>query len=428
MKTFSPLSIIEPAAASSRRQPVRQTRTNPARTVTNLARPAGGRGSIEGPLSNGQSTNGAPGFFPAITHFTDSIAALPKEMVRHYTMLKEVDAKIYGPEEVLGQLVTAARKAPIPPRTIAPLEQAKDDSILYTDAAHSVSGSTAEEAPAVGAPQGEAASQPEERTNHDRTDLSRRKLFYNLRMVMGEMLMTLDEKNHVMSTAVEGLDKQLARCESSYPHIENEISEEARYGSLNHWAYTDKTAEKKGTTAGERTRREAAAAHNLAAAAAAMHEGDAALRSEARREAIAARKQRNHHIDSDFDDGRTGTQPAAKRIQNSGKGRKAVEISGTANGVILGLGISNGAPSVVPTAPNKRRRIEKPNPGTSHNVLLLEKSMSTVFGTNGTGSQGKASSPHEIPAVEATKKRARGAGAAIAVNGNGRRRYSKFSL
>ena len=54
-----------------------------------------------------------PGFFPAITHFTNSITALPKEMIRHYTMLKEVDAKIYGPEAELGQLLSQALKDPL---------------------------------------------------------------------------------------------------------------------------------------------------------------------------------------------------------------------------------------------------------------------------------------------------------------------------
>jgi hypothetical protein len=42
-----------------------------------------------------------PGFYPALTHFTDAIDALPREVMRHFSMMKEVEAKLYGPEEEL---------------------------------------------------------------------------------------------------------------------------------------------------------------------------------------------------------------------------------------------------------------------------------------------------------------------------------------
>lgn len=74
-----------------------------------------------------------PGFFPAITHFTNSITALPKEMIRHYTMLKEVDAKIYGPEAELGQFLGEALKNP-PPAT--PASVASQGIVHFQKARH----------------------------------------------------------------------------------------------------------------------------------------------------------------------------------------------------------------------------------------------------------------------------------------------------
>ncbi len=403
MKPFSTNTVTEAPMASNRRQPVRQTRTNPTRTATNPALP---RGSVGGPLDNGPVAN--PGFCPAITHFTDSITALPKEMVRHYTMLKEVDAKVSGPEEIVKELVNAALRSPVPSRKPAVEQQAIDPLGSKDGTSPPIAGSANNLAASNAQHQERPPSQHREIL--DSTDLARRHLFRNMRMIMSEMLMTLDEKNHVMSTAIDGLDKQLMRCESSYPYIENEVSEEARYGNLNHWAYHEKAAEKKGTTAGERTRREAAAAHQLASV---NHEVEgAALRSELRREAMAARK-RNQHLDSDFDD----RQSTLKKQQSTGKGRRGVDTASPANGTGVGLGIANGSNATAP--PSKRRKIEKPNTGSTLGGIPIDRAMSSVYGSNGGSARGNAGSPRETPADEAAKKRGRGVAAA---NGSGRRR------
>ena len=109
MRTFTGSSTaLEASGSSSRRQPLRQTRTNPARTSLNITSTV----DVSGDAQDGANEE-SPGFFPAITHFTDCITALPKEMIRHYQMLKEVDAKIYGPEEKLGQLLSAGLRAPM---------------------------------------------------------------------------------------------------------------------------------------------------------------------------------------------------------------------------------------------------------------------------------------------------------------------------
>lgn len=398
---------------SNRRQPARQARTNPPRNGASATRPFGGRGSLLGQQDDRAAANASPGFFPAITHFTDSISALPKEMIRHYTMLKEVDAKICGPEDTLKQLVNTALKAPVPPRKY-PLPDRNPEHYSNTatranpSAAGSVSGNAT-----LGVPSHEETdSQHEAPTPLEIAEYSRRQMFLQLRVVMSEMLTTLDEKNHVMSTATDALTKQLKRCESSFPHISEEISEETRLGNPRHWAYLDKTAEKKGTTAGERTRRDAAAANNLAASATLTQEGElAALRSEARREAVAARKQRAQHVDSDFDDTRGAKKPPAQA-----KTRKVADSNPVSNG--SGLGITNGQSGSAPNPP-KRRRVEKPVSAGIFSGMSMERSLSSVYGTTATAGRGGGVSPRETPAVETMKKRGRGG---TVTNGTTRRR------
>ena len=406
MKSSGVTTVIEPSPSTSRRQPVRQTRTNPSRNALNSSGPFGGRGSLGRSLEDSGDTTSAPGFFPAITHFTDSIDALPKEMIRNYTMLKEVDAKIYGPEDALKQMVSVALKAPAPVRKDRTSQRDSDgQSYSGTGTNLSVSGSVIGTNVLAGASQ-ESTNSHEDPVNFDLADLPRRKLFFQLRMIAGEMLATLDEKNHVLAVAAETLDKQLARCESSYPYVSNEISEESRYGNIHHWAYLDKTTEKKGTTANERTRREAATTSGLAAAL--TQEGElAAMRSEARREALAAKK-RAPPGDSDFDDNRT-----VKKL-NTAKGKKMADTSSTSTTV--GLGITNGATTTGLTVSHKRRKVEKTVVAGGVEGLAMERSLSAVYGPTAVTSRGGAGSPRDTPAVEASKKRAR---AGTITNGNG---------
>ena len=388
MKAFTGPAVVELPAASNRRQPVRQTRTNSTKMASN-AQPQGGA-LVQ--LTDVER-NANPGFYPAIQHFTDAIAALPKEMIRHYTMLKEVDAKIYGPEALLGELITQALKAPPPPRTKPSIPKASRST---KQSAIPASGGPSTAADSADASRLEISTRPETQEEADAIDWARRKHFHSIRQTMADMLVTLDEKNHVLNTALDGLDKQMKRCNSSYPYIEDEISEEARYGSLTHWAYTEKTAEKKGIMAGERTRR---AANAAAANAAAQEAEGAAMRSEQRREALAAKKNRNHNLDSDFDDGRA----TSKKTQAGSKGRKAADV---ALGNSLGLGIASGVP------PSKRRKVEK-LVGSS---LGPERAMATVFGS----SRGGAGSPRDLSVNDAPGKR-KGRGG-LTLNGNGRRR------
>ena len=367
---------------SNRRQPARQARLNPARNATN-ARTLGG--GTFGAQQEPPKPDIAPGFFPGIMHFTDSITALPKEMVRHYTMLKEVDAKIYHPEETLKKLVGESFKRPPPQPTTIP---GLDASQYTTKHRHGV---------------GETVSDPTDPDNLDaRFDRQHRELQLQLRVVANSMLVTLDEKNHVLGNATDHLEKLLARCESSWDTIEEEISEVTRIGNLEHWAYTNNAPTEKKASAHEARPRREAATNNLAALA---NTADLEGRFDGRT-VLGSRKHRLPQGDSDFD------EPRAAKRNVTGKGKKP-EITSAPS--LAGLGITNG------TA-NKKRKIEKTAPATGGHAM--DRSASSLYGNSMRG----AGSPRETPALEASKKRNRNTGGALAAAVQGRKRYGESSV
>jgi hypothetical protein len=406
MKTSKPLP--SDLSSSRRAQPLRQTRNNPPRSSISGARPFGSRGSISGGLEE-QTIE----IFPAITHFADAITALPKELVRHFTLLKEVDAKIFAPEEDLGKLVDAALNAPPLQRPQAiEAQHALGSASAPMSAQGSINGSV------TNGQVGSANSAPDavdaynsSNLVYEQANLPRRQLFQHVAYTMQNMLVSLDEKNHVISTAAEALNKQLARIDDCFPYIELEISEEARYGSTTHWAYPENRIPKSGAAGG--SRREIAAVNHLSAAAQHMAE-EAAARSDARKQALLERKKGKHqHLDSDFDDHHDGRHKE-KKLHGNSKIRKAADAS-----LGVGLGITNGAGTN--GNPPKRRKLAEKGPAAGAG---MERSLSSVFGSNGTAATKKAASPRETPGPEA-KKRSRATGA---TNGQTRKRYVLCSL
>jgi hypothetical protein len=349
------------AAAPGRRQSTRQV-VRTSRPQNYYARNFSGRGLADGPSP---SNDAQPGFFPAIQHFTDAVDALPKEVIRHFSMLKEVEAKLHAPDEQVRRLAAAITDLSPPQRTKQP-PQAYFPSL---SAHNSVDGSR--HGSVVGTQGSDGTLNGD---GNELADRERQALFYNLNMNIAIMAPVLDEKIAVLSTANQTLQRQLDRMMSSYNHIPEEVSDEARLGNPKHWAYvTDKETKK----APERTRREVVSTntHTLAAAAAAV-EGEFASRSEARREAVAARKIRAAQIDSDFDD-----RPAPKK--GPGKAKKTVEDPKS-----VGLGIANGVPG-----PGKRKKV----PGS----VPMERSASGALTGVGKASQ---ASPRETPDIVPKKR------------------------
>lgn len=116
------MSLVSSSALNSQgqgiRQSNRQTRTNPSRTSKTVGRSSFGFGL--GSTDDMPATSPVPhGFYPALTHFTDAVTALPREFRRHNSLLKEVDAKAWALEENLLQLLQLSSKShpvPHPPR------------------------------------------------------------------------------------------------------------------------------------------------------------------------------------------------------------------------------------------------------------------------------------------------------------------------
>ena len=330
--------------------------------------------------------------------------------MRHFTLLKEVDAKIFAPEEDLGRLVDAALNTPPPERRQAvDTHHALGPTSAPMSAQGSINGSI------VNGHVGSVASLPDvvdvySAANgvYDQANNYRRQLFQHCAYTMSNMLVSLDEKNHVISTAAEALNKQLARMDDCFPYIELEVSEEARYGSVTHWAYPENRTTKSGSNGG--SRRDLGSGNNLSAATQHLVD-EAAARSDARKAAILAKKGTKHQqMESDFEEHNERHKESSKKLHGNSKIRKAADAS-----LGVGLGITNGAGTN--GNPPKRRKVDK----GSISGLSMERAMSGVFGSNGTASKGKAASPRETPGPDGTKKRNR---AGATTNGQtGRKRY-----
>ncbi|KAB5585404.1 hypothetical protein GE09DRAFT_25325 [Coniochaeta sp. 2T2.1] len=385
MKTAKP-PATEPATGSSRRaQPVRRTRTNPARTT----------GPSNGPnaLNSGQPDDQPIDIFPAVTHFTDAITALPKELVRHFTLLKEVDAKIFAPEESLFKLIEAALNAPPPD----PPRSFNDASSSVAPASAPMSGQNSSTGVPFNGhfPAAPSNDEPINPSLFDPSNLPRRQLYRQTAFKIQEMLVSLEEKNHVISTANEALQKQLGRIEDLWPHLEGEFSDEAKWGSTTHWAYLEnRIAKANNNSQAERSRREGAA--TLSAAAQQLAE-EAAARSSDRKQALAAKKNSKTNQPNDADADSKPQEQASRKSQATGKSRKP---AGDGTGGV-GLGISNIATANGANPPPKRRKVDKQ--AQNNSGAGVETAMSSVFGPG--AAKPKTTSPSGTPGPEGTKKR-----------------------
>lgn len=97
-------------------QTARSTRTNPSRASRTLGRSsfALGHGSSTAVAGDDAASTVPHGFYPALTHFTDAVAALPREFRRHNSLLKEVDAKAWALEDQLLRLLVCANESEPP--------------------------------------------------------------------------------------------------------------------------------------------------------------------------------------------------------------------------------------------------------------------------------------------------------------------------
>ncbi|KAI1858659.1 hypothetical protein JX265_010752 [Neoarthrinium moseri] len=396
MKTAKPLPAEAVAGAgagagaasaqTSRRQPARQARSNPPRSSL--------------PVVAGRDPHGLDqpiDIFPGITHFTDAITSLPKDLVRHFTLLKEVDAKIFAPEDKLFQLVEEALSSnPPEPRLALPSTSAQDtaSSIAPTSAPMSAQNSSAGFTTNGSLPGAPSTDQNYNATVYDPANIPRRQLFRETAFKIQEMLVSLEEKNHVMTTANEALSKHLARIDNVWPHLEGEFSDEAKWGSNTHWAYPENRISR--ANAAERSRRDGASA--ITAAAQQLAE-EAAARTEARKQAVAEKRRiKNQQQDSDADADHEKKAEPSRKQGNSTKSRKTADTS-----TPVGLGITADTPAASANPPQKKRKVDKEK-ATANGGQPMERAMSSVFGNNN-ASKAKTSSPRTTPAPEASQKK-----------------------
>ncbi|KAA8903097.1 hypothetical protein FN846DRAFT_954519 [Sphaerosporella brunnea] len=240
--------------ATARRQPIRQART------------------VRKPVpktANGTETSAqhhAPAkFYPALKAFTDAVDALPSEIIRHFTLLREVDAKACLPEANLRNLIDAAERLPASDdpyaydaamealKKLVGLRQRRDaDPMFASNATPAALLAELEKLEAAD------AAPPEGNTVLGNPE-SRRARYHQIRAQISDLLVTQEEKIHVITTAVEALQKHLSRVEHAFAYVEVEIPAIYRQGNPEHWGY--KEPMRRGTAAQiarekERERRE----------------------------------------------------------------------------------------------------------------------------------------------------------------------------
>ena len=309
-------------------------------------------------------------------------------------MLKETEGKAYQHDQAISDLLgTISKLPPTPSQPSAEPPQPFTYLPLANSAAQSVNGSIADSATSSRAQNvPDVESKSSDPKTADPQLMQRQGLFSQLHSQMSYLTTVLDEKNMVLSAANDTVCRSLARLDSSFPYIENEVSEEARLGSNTHWAlpHMKEFRRMNGGGHSERSRRDFQVVGTLSAAATAIHEGEiAATRSEARREAMhAAKRNRAANFDSDADERILSRKPAT-----SSKSRKAQDAPEV-----------KGGSSTANTQANKRRRVEKAN-------AQSEKAMSAAL--HGRLGVNRGSS-RDTPLIEATKKRSKPAQAAPA--------------
>lgn len=214
-----------PPLSSRRSQPMRQARANPSRRSTLSTVTKNARRNISNVTSQQQQSVNQR-FYPALASFTDSIDALPAEIIRNFTLLREVDAKACHPEEQLRRYIAAVKTLPPPAdpneqdlaleflRRQEDLEQRREDALSNGENAHESSGESVEHYPET-----------------------RRSRLQQIRMVLQDLLPMLDEKIHVITGTAEALNKHNLRVDQAYAYVQSEIPEMYRTGNPDHWGY-----------------------------------------------------------------------------------------------------------------------------------------------------------------------------------------------
>lgn len=242
------------------------------------------------------------GLYPGINDFADALEALPLETVRHFTLLREIDAKCTTTTPLVADLIAKFLELPIPK---------KDDP--------------------------EAATRSEERES----------MLLEIRGLIRELMPCLEEKMHVAGVAAEAVTRHINRIDRDYDIITSrEIPEVVQYGHPDHPAIivdAKPVDHKSVQSQRSESRREAIAAKKAAAAAAAAEKGTGSGSGRGRGSTPDVKKK----VSGKKVTG-NGTPAAEKR---------SAEAAGGAGGA---SGASSASSSTTTSGPSKRRKVAKP--------------------------------------------------------------------
>jgi inhibitor of growth protein 3 len=164
--------------------------------------------------------------YPGLNDMADALEALPMELIRHFTLLREIDAKCIVTMPELNRLIKDVFKLPIPDPAEVHLVQ------------------------------------------------EREQILDRIRQLIRELMPCLEEKMHVAGVAAEAISRHVARLDYDYNDLiigQNEIPHIVRYGPKEHPAYlpiVTPAEQKHASSTRSESRREAMAAKKAAAAAA----------------------------------------------------------------------------------------------------------------------------------------------------------------
>lgn len=192
-------------------------------------------------------------FYPGINDMADALEALPMEIIRHFTLLREIDAKCVTTTPELTRLIKEFLNMPLPARELeAAAERAGGPNKISMEVQSKIA---------------ELASE-------------RERVLFRIRILIRELMPCLEEKMHVAGVAADAISRHVARLDYDFDELivkNNEIPHEIRYGPETHPAYLPivTATEQKQSTRSE-ARREAMAARKAAQAAQAQQAAAAA--------------------------------------------------------------------------------------------------------------------------------------------------------
>lgn len=219
---------------------------------------------------------GDKNLYPGLNDLSDALEAMPMDIVRHFTLLKEIEAKCVNTTQLLSRLTVEFLEMPPDPATV----QERESRLA------------------------------------------------ELRAQMRELMPCLEERMHVAGLAAEAVKRHTSRLDYDFDLItKNEIPEDVQFDWGHDAIKGDKAAETKSTTRSE-SRREAMAAKKAAAAAAAASNGTESGRGEGRGGAGSGSGRNGTPGPgagggSGGGSGRSGAQAASSSSRSSGRPTRA---------------------------------------------------------------------------------------------------------